>query len=224
MGEIVTFPANGHESRGYLSAPTSSDGPGVIVLQEWWGLVGHIKAVADRFANAGYTALAPDLYHGESADSPDEAGKLMMALNIERAAKDLQGACDFLAGRSSGERLGVVGFCMGGQLALYAATQDSRIGACVDFYGIHPNVKPDFSRLKAPVLGLFAEKDGFVNKEAVEALDQALGAVGAERELHTYPGVDHAFFNDEREVYDRAAAEDAWSRVTRFFHAHLRDQ
>ena len=223
MGELVSFPANGHESRGYLAAPASSTGPGVIVLQEWWGLVEHIKRVCDRFARAGYVALAPDMYHGESAKSPDEAGKLMMALNIDRAAQDLRGACDLLVGRSTGTRLGVVGFCMGGQLALYAATQDARIGACVDFYGIHPNVKPDFTRLEASVLGLFAERDGFVDKAAVEALDEALGAAGVERDLHVYPGVDHAFFNDERpEVYDDEAATDAWKRVERFFQAHLR--
>ena len=154
-GTIVEFVANGSSSQGYLSEPEGG-GPGVIVIQEWWGLVGHIKNVADRFAAAGYVALAPDLYHGKETTSPDDAGKLMMALNIDRAEKDLRGACDYLGSRSSGGRLGIIGFCMGGQLALYAASKNENIGACIDFYGIHPNVKPVLEAIKAPVLGLFA--------------------------------------------------------------------
>ncbi len=142
---IVEFAANGGKTTGYLTKPESGEGPGVIVLQEWWGLVGHIKNVADRFAAAGYVALAPDLYHGEVTKSPDEAGKLMMALNIEQTEKDLSGAVDYLAGNARGNKIGIVGFCMGGQLALFAACKNARIGACVDFYGIHPNVKPDYS-------------------------------------------------------------------------------
>ena len=159
-GTMVVFAANGGKTSGYVTKPESGEGPGVIVLQEWWGLVGHIKNVADRFAAAGYVALAPDLYHGDAATSPDEAGKLMMALEIEEAEKDLSGAVDYLMGISNSAKIGIVGFCMGGQLALFAASKSAHIGACVDFYGIHPNVKPDYSQLKAPVLGLFAAKDG----------------------------------------------------------------
>ncbi|HXV63342.1 MAG TPA: dienelactone hydrolase family protein [Vicinamibacteria bacterium] len=221
MGELVDYPSNGRSARGYLSMPESGAGPGVVVIQEWWGLVGHIKSVADRFAASGYVALAPDLYHGEATKSPDEAGKLMMALDIGRAERDLRGGVDFLASKSSGNKVGVVGFCMGGQLALFAASKNDRIGACVDFYGIHPNVKPDFTQIQAPVLGLFAEKDAFVNAEAVNALEKALREARVTADFHTYPGVDHAFFNDEREVYDRKAAEDAWKRVLAFFKAHL---
>ena len=173
-GAIVEFAANGGKTTGYLTKPESGEGPGVIVLQEWWGLVGHIKNVADRFAAAGHVALAPDLYHGEVTKSPDEAGKLMMALNIAQTEKDLSGAVDYLAGNARGNKIGIVGFCMGGQLALFAASKNARIGACVDFYGIHPNVKPDYSQLRAPVLGLFAEKDGFVNPDVVNALEQTL--------------------------------------------------
>ncbi|HSF16362.1 MAG TPA: dienelactone hydrolase family protein [Vicinamibacteria bacterium] len=220
MGELVDYPSNGRSARGYLSMPEKKTGPGVVVIQEWWGLVGHIKSVADRFAASGYVALAPDLYHGEATKSPDEAGKLMMALDIGRAERDLRGGVDFLASKSSG-KVGVVGFCMGGQLALFAASQNDRIGACVDFYGIHPNVKPDFTHIRAPVLGLFAEKDAFVNAEAVKELEKALHEARVTADFHTYPGVDHAFFNDEREVYDREAAEDAWNRVLAFFKTHL---
>lgn len=220
-GAIVEFAVNGSNARGYLSKPEGG-GPGIIVIQEWWGLVGHIKNVADRFASAGYVALAPDLYHGESTKSPDDAGKLMMALQIEETEKDLRGACEYLASQSKGEKLGVVGFCMGGQLALFAASKNERIGACVDFYGIHPNVKPDYDRMQCPVLGLFGEKDGFVNAQAVKDLEAKLSAAGVKADFHVYPGADHAFFNDERkEVYDVAAATDAWNRVLAFFKKNL---
>ncbi len=224
-GSNVEFKTNGKQSRGFLSIPASGEGPGVIVIQEWWGLVGHITNVADRFADAGYVALAPDLYHGKSTSSPDEADKLMMAMNIEEAEKDLRGAVEFLAGHSAtrGDKVGVVGFCMGGQLALFAASKNSRVGACVDFYGIHPNVKPGFSQIRAPVLGLFAEKDDFVTPEVVSELETQLKAAGVSVDFHTYPGTDHAFFNDDRsEVYDAEAAGDAWNRVIDLFGKHLK--
>src|SRR3977135_3397604 len=135
-GKMVYFPSNGGTTQGYLATPTSGKGPGILVIQEWWGLVPHIKRVADRFAAEGFTALAPDMYHGKTADEPDGAGKLFMALNIEQAEKDLRGATKYLKGHSSTAKIGVVGFCMGGQLALFAATLDPSIGACVNFYGI----------------------------------------------------------------------------------------
>jgi carboxymethylenebutenolidase len=222
VGALVDFSANGRKAKGYLSRPASGSGPGVIVIQEWWGLVDHIKNVCDRFAAEGYLALAPDLYHGEATKSPDEAGKLMMALKIEETEKDLRGAASFLASESSGSKLGVVGFCMGGQLALYAASRNERIGACVDFYGIHPNVKPDYRRIRGAVLGLFAEKDAFVPPAAAQELEKSLKAAGVPATIHVYPGVDHAFFNDtRREVYDVAAATDAWAKVTEFLRRHL---
>src|ERR1043165_1844986 len=98
MGEMVDFPSNGDTGSGYLARPAAGAGLGLLVIQEWWGLVPHIKDVCDRFAAEGFTALAPDLYRGESTTEPDEAGKLMMALNLERAAKDLSGAVDWLLG------------------------------------------------------------------------------------------------------------------------------
>ncbi len=141
-GTMVEFASNGSKTAGYLATPASGKGPGVLVLQEWWGLVGHIKNVCDRFAAEGFTALAPDMYHGKTASEPDGAGKLFMALNISQAERDLRGAATYLLGQSSAKKIGAVGFCMGGQLALYAATLNPSVGACVNFYGIHPNVKP----------------------------------------------------------------------------------
>ena len=222
-GTMVEFRSNGQSTNGYLATPPAAKGPGVLVIQEWWGLVGHIKKVCDRFADAGFSALAPDLYHGKTADEPDEAGKLFMALNVAQAEKDLRGAARYLAGHSSTAKLGAVGFCMGGQLALFAATLNPSVGACVNFYGIHPNVKPDYSKLLGPVLGLFAEKDQFVNPSAARAVDGAIKGAGKQSEIHIYPGVDHAFFNDERaDVYNKAAAGDAWKRTVDFLKKHLK--
>src|SRR3989442_362435 len=133
-GRMVEFPANGGTASGYLSTPAAGRGPGVLVIQEWWGLVRQIKSVCDRLAAEGFTALAPDMYHGKSADEPDAAGKLFMALNIAQAEKDLRGAAKALAGHSSTAKLGAVGFCMGGQLALFAATLNPSIGATANFY------------------------------------------------------------------------------------------
>lgn len=222
-GAIVEFPVNGRKVRGYLSKPEKGSGPGVLVIQEWWGLVENIKNIADRFAASGYVALAPDLYHGEATKSPDEAGKLMMALNIEETEKDLRGASTYLLSQSSGKKLGIVGFCMGGQLALFAASRNPAIGACVDFYGIHPNVKPDYANIKAPVLGLFAEKDAYVTPEVVKKLEAFMKQMGITTDFHVYPGTDHGFFNDTRkEVHDVAASADAWKRVEDFFVKNLK--
>lgn len=222
-GRMVEFPSNGKTTHGYLATPASGKGPGVLVIQEWWGLVGHIKHVCDRFAAEGFSALAPDMYHGKTASEPDEAGKLFMALNIAQAEKDLAGAAKYLAGHSSTAKLGVVGFCMGGQLALFAGCIEPSIGAVVNFYGIHPNVKPDYSRLSAPVLGLFAEKDGFVTPTVAREMEAAIKKAGKPVEIHIYPGVDHAFFNDERpDAYNKAAAEDTWRRTLAHFRAHVK--
>lgn len=224
MGEMVQFPSNGGNTSGYLAIPEKGNGPGVVVIQEWWGLVDHIKEVCDRFAAEGFVALAPDLYHGKTTKSPDEAGKLMMALRIDEAEKDLSGAVQYLSTHDAtmGEKVGVVGFCMGGALSLYTATKNSNIGACVVFYGGHPKVKPDLPNLQAPVLGLFAEKDGFVTPAAVRELEKQLTELGKHVEVVIYPGADHAFFNDTRpEVYDPQASNDAWLRTIRFLRENI---
>jgi carboxymethylenebutenolidase len=224
-GERVEFASNGSKGQGYLATPASGAGPGVIVIQEWWGLVAHIKAVADRFASAGFVALAPDLYRGESTQKPDEAGRLMMALDIERAVRDLDGAVRYLLARPgvAPKRVGAVGFCMGGQLALAAGCKIASVGAVVDFYGVHPNVTLDFSTLRAPVLGLFGERDSFVTPDVAHELERALGAAGKSVDFHIYPDADHAFFNDTRaDVYHPEAARDAWNRTITFLRENLR--
>src|SRR5262249_48234135 len=153
-----------------------------------------------------FVALAPDMYHGQTASEPDGAGKLLMALNIARAEKDLRGAATYLLAHSATKKVGAVGFCMGGQLALFAATLNPGVGACVNFYGIPPNVKPAYARLSGRVLGLYAERDGFVTPTVARQVDADIRKAGKSSEFHIYPGVDHAFFNDERsDVYNRAA-------------------
>ena len=223
---MIRFPANGTTGSGYLATPPTASGPGLIVIQEWWGLVDHIKDVADRFASAGFVALAPDLYDGQTTESPDAAGKLMMALEIESAAQHLKGAIDYLMSHDAvtSQTVGTVGFCMGGQLALYTACANSRVGACVDFYGIHPNVTLDVSSLRAPVLGFFADQDDFVQPEAARALEADLKAAGKQVEIAIFAGADHAFFNDTRhEVYHAAYAQQCWARMLDFFNHHLRE-
>ena len=224
MGELVDFKANGRTGNGYLAIPHSGSGPGVIVIQEWWGLVDHIKDVCDRFAGEGFVALAPDLYHGKAAKSPDEAGKLMMALRIDEAEKDLSGAAQYLLDHqaTTGDTVGVVGFCMGGALSLYTATKSPEIGACVVFYGGHPNVKPDLPNLHAPVLGIYGERDKSVTPTSAHKLEQQLQSLGKKMEVVIYPGADHGFFNDTRPtVYNAEAAADAWRRTIDFFRKHL---
>ena len=222
-GKMVDFQSNGGTTQGYLATPAGGKGPGLLVIQEWWGLVPHIKVVCDRFAAEGFTALAPDMYHGQTASEPDGAGKLFMALNIAQAEKDLRGAAAALAPHSSTAKIGAVGFCMGGQLALFAATLNPSVGATVNFYGIHPNVKPDYSKLSGPVLGLFAEKDGFVTPQVAQDTDAAIKKAGKQSEIHIYPNVDHAFFNDENTgAYNKAAADDAWRRTLGHFRQHLK--
>ena len=212
MGEMIEFASNGSRAGGYLAAPEGGSGPGVIVIQEWWGLVDHIKDVCDRFATAGFVALAPDLYHGQKVQpgEPDEAGKAMMAMKMDQAARDMSGAVDEVLRRSSGDKVGVIGFCMGGGLALVLATQrPDAVAAVVPCYGIipWPDAQPDYSSMSAAVLGHYAEKDSFFTPEAANALAAQLHALGKSVEMVIYPGTDHAFFNDTRpEVYDANAA------------------
>jgi len=221
---LISFPANGRSASGYLSLPKSGSGAGLIVIQEWWGLVDHIRKVTDRFAAAGFVALAPDLYGGQQAKSPDQAGKMLMALNIADAGKDLRGAADYLLGHDAVQpkRVGAIGFCMGGQLALFAAQEHpDRVTAAVDFYGIHPNVNIEPARVKIPVQGHFGKKDPSVKEESARALFEGIGSQGGKAEAFFYDA-GHAFFNDARpEAYDLPSAEKAWERTLKFLRTHL---
>ena len=218
MGETVEFPSNGHTCGGYLATPPSGRGPGVVVIQEYWGVVAHIRDLCDRLAPDGFVALAPDLYHGKETKEPDEAGKLLMEMDLAEAARDMVGAARWLAPseRTAGDRVGIVGFCMGGALALYAATLSDLFAAVVPFYpylGVTAAAKPDVTKIRGAVLGHFAERDDAYTPEQVEQLEQSRGR-RCGRRVFWYPGTDHAFFNDTRpEVYDPDAARLAWDRT-----------
>jgi carboxymethylenebutenolidase len=225
MGEIVEFPSNGATAQGYRAVPESGSGPGVVVIQEWWGLVDHIKDVADRLAAEGFVALVPDLYHGQTTTEPDEALKLLMSLNLQQAGQDMSGAVAYLATHATGDGVGVIGFCMGGALALLLGTlRPDQVQAVVTWYGLvmSPAAEPDWSQMTAAVQGHFAEHDHIPGAAAIEKLKKELGGRGIDVELYLYPGTQHAFFNDTRpEVYDSEASTLAWQRTIEFLHRTL---
>jgi len=223
MGEMVTFPSNGKEAEGYLAKPASGNGPGVIVIQEWWGLNDNIKDIADRLAGEGFVALAPDLYHGQVTAEPDEAMKIMMSMQMDQAARDLTGAVDYLVGldATAGSKVGCVGYCMGGGLSLVLATMKPQIGACVIYYGV-VREQPELKNIQGAVLGHYAEHDQFASPEAGRALEKQLKDLGKQAEFHVYPGTEHAFFNDTRpEAYKADAAKLSWERTLAFYREHL---
>jgi len=222
MGEMIEFKSNGGTCTGYLAG---TSGPGVIVIQEWWGLVPHIKDIADRFAAEGFVALAPDMYHGEVTSEPDLAGKLLMSMNLATAGKDLSGAVDALQERTGRTKVGATGFCMGGGLALMAAClRPDAISAVAPFYGgMRPDTVIEWDNLAAVVEGHYAETDrGTAAPEAVKELEATLRAKGKNATFHVYPGTQHAFFNDTRpEVYDAEVSQVAWDRMLTLFRANL---
>lgn len=224
LDEMIEFPVNGGTAPGYLAQPDDDrQYPGIVVLQEWWGLVGHIKEVTRRFAAEGFIALAPDLYHGNSTEEPDEAQKLMMAMDRERAIKECSAAAAYLIGldRVSSSQAGVVGWCMGGALSLSTAAHNGVIGAAVAFYG-RPLEAADTAKLKVPVLGLYGEEDQGIPVTLVRDFETELANNGTPHEIHIYPDAPHAFFNETRpQAYHPKSAEDAWVRVLEWFRKHL---
>lgn len=230
-GQTIEFTANGGTTKGYLTKPPAGSGPGVIVVQEFWGLTDHIKECADKIAADGFVALAPDLYHGDIAKEPDEAFKMLMALNIDQVAKEMRGAAAALkTNGATGQKVGATGFCMGGQLALYAGTVSSDVGAVVDFYGIHPNIKAEYSNLQGPVLILCGDQDQMSGPQASGPVEAAIKAAGKQAEMVVYPGATHAFVrdtwgplpSDPKSEANRKAAEDAWQRMINHFKTNLR--
>jgi carboxymethylenebutenolidase len=222
----VTFASNGNQAHGYLATPSSGSGPGVIVIQEWWGLTDHIADISDRLAGEGFVALAPDLYGGKVTHDADEAGKLLTELPVDRAARDLAGAVDYLLAQESvtSSKLGAIGFCMGGGFVLsLAAQQGDKIGAAVPFYGIGPGVPSTYKGLTAAVQGHYAEQDAMYPVESAQAMEQQIrDESGASVEFFYYPA-GHAFHNDENLIgtYDEEQAKLAWSRAVAFLKANL---
>jgi carboxymethylenebutenolidase len=221
----VEFEANGGTAPGYLAVPESGKGPGVIVLQEWWGLDDSVKRMVDRFAEEGFVALAPDLYRGETTDQPSEAEQKMMAMSMDQAEKDMRGAVDYLTEHEAydGSGVGSVGFCLGGGLAVWAATANPKVDAVVTYYYVLPHGKPDFSKVNAPVLGHFGTNDDFVSVEDAKALEKELNDAGADAKFEFYEGAGHAFAGDHNRIgtYDEGKAKEAWRKTIDFLKRHL---
>jgi carboxymethylenebutenolidase len=222
----VTFPSNGGTAHGYLALPPSGRGPGVVVIQEWWGLTSHIVDVANRLAAEGFVALAPDLYGGTTTHDADEAGKLMQQLPVDQAARDLGGAVDYLLGHEAvtSSKIGAVGFCMGGGFVLVlAAQQGDKIGAAVPFYAVLGQDYPSFENLSAPVLGHFGEQDDFQSTEAVRELAESIERHSGRRPDFRFYPAGHAFFNDENLLgtHDPEQARKAWNATVSFLREQL---
>jgi carboxymethylenebutenolidase len=222
--EQVTYPdAAGETLMGYLARPEGAEAlPAIVVIQEWWGLNEHIRDVTRRFARQGFVALAPDLYDGVVVTEPDEARKLVMELDMMEAVREIQQGIDFLQQQEyvAGQQVGVVGFCMGGGLALNTARAEEDLGAAVAFYG-RPLSPEEVQDVQAPVLGLYGAEDQGIPVDEVRQMQSALEEAGVENELQVYDGAGHAFFNDTRDSYDADAAADAWERTLAWFRTHL---
>lgn len=221
---MVEYPGpDGTPLTGYMARPAGDAPlPAVVVIQEWWGLNEHIKDVARRLANEGYVVVAPDLYKGQVATEPDEARKLVMELDMAAAVQEILSAMSWLAGRPdvASQKVGVVGFCMGGALSLRAALAGGNTGAAVAFYG-QPLTPEEAQGVQAPVLGLYGAADSGIPVAGVTAMQEALTAAGVENDFTIYPGAQHAFFNDTRQSYNAEAAADAWPKMLAWFEAHL---
>lgn len=219
MGERIEFPSNGHTCQGYFAGK----GPGVVVIQEWWGLVPHIEQIVDRFAGEGFSAIAPDLYHGKTTTSPDEAGRMLMELDAERAEKEIAAAGDYLLGRPecTSKSYGVIGYCMGGALAQFTATKEKHVGAAVSLYGGFKKTDFPWENLAAPILLIYAENDQGVPVEKGRALAKRLEEMGKSVQLVSYPNTNHAFCNDTGRNYNAEAAADAWKKAVAFFRANV---
>lgn len=224
MSNVVSFPArNGKPASGELVLPGGAErAPGLILVQEWWGLNDHIRSMAARFAAAGFVVLAIDLYHGKVTKDPTEAGKLMQALDGDQAIEEIAGAIAFLKAhpRVSG-RVGITGFCMGGAFSFRAAANLPELAAAVPFYGVPPAEKADFSKVKCPVQAHFAARDQWAAPAKAAEIQKTIQASGGQMELFVYEA-DHAFVNDTRpDVYDKEAAGIALGRAIAFLAKNL---
>jgi carboxymethylenebutenolidase len=224
MGATISFPrTQGGTAQGYLAEAKDAAAPAVVVIQEWWGVQGQIKGVCDRLAEAGFTALAPDLYGGKVVPyhDADAASAAMAALDFKAATDQaVRGAAVFLRSRGA-RKVGITGFCMGGAVTVVAAVHVPEVDAAVCFYGLPPEKVAAAKDIRVPFQGHFAAQDDWVTPAAADAFEKQLRAAGKVAEIYRYPG-HHAFMNSEREsVHDPAAAKVAWDRCVAFFRKHL---
>ena len=217
-------PADGGTD-AFVAWPTGkAAAPGVVVVHEWWGLNAQIRAVAWRLAKEGYVAIVPDLYHGKMATDPEQAHVLSRGLEDPVAYGDLEAAASWLRGqpRLARKRIGVMGFCMGGGLALGLALRDSTISATEMFYGAPVNDPAQLASLRGPVQGHFGEKDDGIPPPKADSFRSALKQAGKEGEVYVYAGAGHAFMNETRPSYHADAARQAWARTLAFFQKNLK--
>jgi carboxymethylenebutenolidase len=224
MGTTVSFNRpDGKAVAGYLAEPAAGDAPGIVVIQEWWGVNPQIRGVADRLAQAGYRALVPDLYRGKSTVEAEEAHHLMTGLDFgDAASQDVRGAVQYL--KAPGNKVAVTGFCMGGALTLLAACAAPEIDAAVVWYGCPPLDFIDAAKIKAPLLAHWATQDEFFPVATVDQLQEKLRAARVSFEFHRYLA-HHAFANETAvgpgripaTQYDPVWSQQAWDRTFRFF-------
>jgi carboxymethylenebutenolidase len=222
----VSFPSGSEQASGVLVAPEGSGPfPAVIVIQEWWGLNDWVKQQARALAREGYLALAVDLYRGKVTAKQEEAHQLMMGLPPDRAIRDLEGAFAYLAARQDvkKDRIGAIGWCMGGRYTLALATEEPKLAAAVAYYGAPPTDPAAIARIQAPVLGNFGAEDQGPAPEQVKAFEAAMKKAGKAVDIKLYDGAGHAFANVDNPWggYREAAAKDAWSRSIAFLAKHL---
>ena len=222
MGTRIGFGrADGQAAEGYLAKAGRARAPGVVVIQEWWGLQDQIKGICDRLALAGYDALAPDLYAGTVVPYHDTeaAGREMNSLNfLEATDQVVRGAAQFL--KRTGAKVGLTGFCLGGAVTILGACRISELTAAVAFYGLPPETVASAKDVRVPLQGHFANRDDWCTPAAVDTFEAGLKAAGKTAEIFRYEA-DHAFVNEQRDVHDRAAAELAWERMLAFWSQHL---
>jgi carboxymethylenebutenolidase len=222
-GEMVEFASNGGTAEGYLATPETPNGKALVVIQEWWGLVPEIKGIADRYAEAGFYALVPDHFHGDTTDQPDEAQQQMMAMTIEDTEKELIGAVDFVAEKAGTGIVGSTGYCIGGALCLYAAALNPKVAASSSFYYVFPHGKPEWSKIEGPVLMHFGTEDSFMSVDEINALTAEISEAGVDVVTEFYEGAGHAFCNtaDRMGTYNEEYAERAFARNLEFFEKNL---
>jgi len=217
----IEFAVNGKNGSGYVSHPSSPGKyPAVVVIQEWWGLDDHIKNIAERFARIGFSAIAPDLYNGVVTSEPDEARKLAMSLDYQSAAKEIDGAANWLLSQpyTKGPNFGCVGYCMGGGLVMTTAIRNSDVAAAVVYYGGLPNPPEDIANIQSPLLALYGEDE----KDRAITIQEIAGSSNENTEIHIYQGASHGFFNDTNiNGYNLDAAYDSWARTTSFLFKNL---
>jgi carboxymethylenebutenolidase len=221
----VAFPSGSEPVVAYLAKPKGQGPfPALVVIHEWWGLNRQIRGMADQLARQGYLSLAVDLYRGKQTEDPEQAHELMRGLPEDRALRDLAAAIAYLKASPDvkPDRIGSIGWCMGGGYSIKLAVAEPTLAACAVYYGPLPTEPESLGAIQAPVLGFFGENDGGIPEASVLAFETAMRKLGKEVEVHVYRNAGHAFANPEGKNFHREAADAAWTKLMAFFGEHLK--